>query len=163
MSDALRATLAHRIPGRVRLRLDLEAADQATLETLADSIAGQPGVRKVEIRPETGSILIVHSGAFETVSQGFPQVGLDVVTPKPPGPVDPVGDTARHLFTADMAVRQASNGKIDLWSAGFLALLTIALWQLGRGRLAGPALTVLGQAATLAMARPYQPPASKPK
>ena len=157
MPDLLQARLAHQIPGRTRLRLEGEAADHAELEQLAESIAAMPGVRRVDIRADTGSILIRHIGAFETVSEGFEAIGLALLPAVVEDMIDPIGDTGRELGELNAAFDKLTGGKIDFWSAAFLGVLGIGLWQLGRGRVAGPALTVLGQAATIAMARPFRP------
>ncbi len=158
MPEPLKARLAHQIPGRVRLRLEGEAADLEELGRLADTIAAMPGVRRVDIRSDTGSILIRHSGAFDSIAEGLGAVGLTLLPAIVADEmVDPIGDVSRELGQVGASFGKLTGERVDFWSAAFLGLVGIGLWQLANGRVAGPALTVLGQAATIAMARPFRP------
>jgi hypothetical protein len=56
----------------------------------------------------------------------------------------------------DGAVKGATGGQVDLWGLAFAGLVAGGVVQLSRGRVAGPALALFGQAATLAMARPLK-------
>jgi hypothetical protein len=55
------AHIAHRIPGRVRLRIPSARHDRATLMRLAQRTASLPGVKSVESNSATGSLLISYS------------------------------------------------------------------------------------------------------
>ena len=150
----LKARLAHQIPGRVRMRLEGDPAEIDELERLADGIAAMPGVRRVDIRAETGSILIRHTGVFDEIADGFEAVGLVLLPAVVDEAIDPIGDMSRELGDVGAAFDKLTGGRADMWGVAFLGLVGIGLWQLANGRVAGPALTVLGQAATIAMARP---------
>jgi len=155
--DQFTARIAHQIPGRVRLRLEGITAGTAGLERLADAIAAIPGVRRVDIRTDTGSILIRHAGVFDPILESLVTAGLDVLPRGADETIDPIGDVVRELGSVGRSFDAATDGKMDFWSVAFLGLVGLGLWQLANGRVAGPALTVLGQAATIAMARPYRP------
>ncbi len=52
------ATVVHHIPGRLRVKLPRSRRDPALIKELRDFVAGLGGVRRVEVNPLTGSILV---------------------------------------------------------------------------------------------------------
>lgn len=158
MNAPLKARLRHAMPGRLRAALEqpLPARDQ--LQALAAALAAVAGVAEVEIRPRSGSVVIRHtSGSDEEICRALAAAGLQIeAAPPAAGPADPIEATLGRLSAADMRLQQWSGGRIDIWNAGFTALVAAGFIQLARGQVAGPALTLFGQAATLVMARPLR-------
>lgn len=150
------ARLAHQTGGRTRLSL-AGTVPHERLVNLADRLAAA-GIEKVEIRPGTGSIILTHSEPWSKLSKAVEGAGLKVSTPPPPEPEqDPITETKDRLSQADFLMALFSNGKVDLQNAAFLALLLTGLLQLARGRVAGPALTLFGQALTIAVLKGRHP------
>lgn len=58
------AQLVHHIPGRVRIRLPHAKGNRALLQQIKESISPRPGVRRVDVNPTTGSILIHYDPAL---------------------------------------------------------------------------------------------------
>lgn len=153
---ALQGRLRHQTGGRVRIGLDEPLPDDAALQRLAEWFNGLQGVQKVEIRPTTGSLIILHDGEFEPIAKAIAEVGaLTLLPPKAAARIDPIGDTMRRLSAADATIGRLSGGRADLMSTVFAGLVLAGIVQLARGRVAGPAITLFGQAATLAMTRPF--------
>lgn len=120
---------------------------------LADALA-ESGVDRVEIRTVTGSIILTHAARWETVAACLPGAGLVIVAAPPPPPqADPIGEAGERVSEANLLLTLFSQGRLDLRNAAFLGLVVTGLVQLARGRVAGPALTLFGQALTLAMMR----------
>ncbi|MFG1359603.1 hypothetical protein [Xanthobacter pseudotagetidis] len=150
------ARLAHRAGGRTRLVI-LGKVPHARLVALADALAAA-GIAKVEIRPKTGSIVLVHDTAWEDLADTLKGAGLKVADPAPPEPDPaPIEDAATRLAKADLLMALLTKGRLDLQNAAFLGLTLVGLVQLARGRLAGPALTLFGQAITLAVLKDRRP------
>ena len=157
MTEAVEAALRHRMPGRVRFALGHPLPARESLESLADALASVEGIREVEIRPRSGSIIVRHGGSYDDIAKALADAGLVIeVNEEESRPVDPVQETLDRLSVADRALQRWTGGRADIWSVSFSALVAGGLIQLGRGRVAGPALTLFGQAATLAMARPLR-------
>ena len=55
--------IVHAIPGRVRLKVDEVRENQTLAGELQQRLTSLPGVRKVEINPRTGSVLILYEAA----------------------------------------------------------------------------------------------------
>lgn len=151
------ARLAHRAGTRTRLVLLAKVAHER-LVALADALAAA-GIEKVEIRPDTGSIILTHGTSWEDLAPVLDGAGLKVAAEAPPEPEPaPIEEAAARLAKADLLMAFATKGRLDLQNAAFLALALGGLVQLARGRVAGPALTLFGQALTLAVLRDRRPP-----
>ncbi|MEW6255260.1 MAG: hypothetical protein AB1592_04830 [Pseudomonadota bacterium] len=134
-------TLAHAMPGRVRLRL--LGAGGAGLEALAAALSRRPGVLKVAFRTETGSLLVLHDGRFR------PEL-------------DPALRLVTHRHAASAPRPRETRPVPPLAKpgamAGAAAFSGLALLQMARGRVLPPALTLFWYAATLFGGR-SRPPA----
>ncbi len=151
------ARVVHQIEGRTRLSIS-GTVPHERLVALADRLA-ETGIEKVEIRPATGSIILTHSASWASLGNVVASAGLKVAAPTPPPPEeDPITETEARLAKADLLMALFSKGKLDLQNAAFLALVLGGFVQLARGRVGGPALTLFGQALTLAMLKDRRPP-----
>ncbi|TCT07801.1 hypothetical protein [Aquabacter spiritensis] len=153
MADAaappLSARIVHTLDGRTRLRL-LGTPPHDRLIALADALAAA-GIEKVDIRPRTGSIVLTHSGPLSGLSDALEEAGLHLLPRIAEPQKDAVAEAGERVAQADLVLRLTSGGTLDLRNAAFLGLMAAGLVQLARGRIAGPALTLFGQAATLAL------------
>jgi hypothetical protein len=146
----LAANIRHQLPGRVRLGLAMPLPERTVLGARAEAIAALEGVESVEIRLSTASMLIRHQGDFEPIAARLAETGLAVILPEMPQPAfDPIRQTVHKLGSVETALRHATGGAMDLRKALFVGLVGAGLVQLARGRIAGPALTLFGQAAGL--------------
>src|SRR5438105_1959701 len=55
--------IAHHIPGRLRLRLPHMKGNPAMLEAVKQSLSPLPGVKQVEVKPTTGSVVVEYDAA----------------------------------------------------------------------------------------------------
>jgi hypothetical protein len=131
MTEALPlAEVVHAIAGRARLRIADRCGDQAFLAAIATSLSAMPGVHRVDVRPLTGSVLIRHSGPLARIAAAAKAARLFTLTDQPTAPPPPT-----IAFDPKMIV------------GGGLGLA--ALWQLARGRVLPPALTLAWYSAAL--------------
>lgn len=146
------ARIVHQLEGRTRLRLAGEPPHHR-LVALADALAAA-GFEKVEVRPRTGSIILGHAQPWHSLAEAVRATGLTVLpkAPEPP-PKDAITEAGEQVARADLLLQLFSKGQLDLRNLAFLGLTGVGLFQLARGRFAGPALTVLGQAAAVFFAR----------
>jgi hypothetical protein len=59
------AVIVHRIPGRIRLRVQDKRGDPDYFATLSEDITGMPGIYAVKVNPMTGSVVIHYSGTTD--------------------------------------------------------------------------------------------------
>jgi len=151
------ASIAHRIPGRIRIRIPSAKADSEFLEQARTALAALPGVLEVTSNPLTGSIVVLHVPGAELGLEGAmpPQNGSTlpfVIAPAKPN-VDPPRRRRRrkapqrsYLASAitetvadfDDAVRVATGNALDL-----KVLLPIVAGVLGLTMLRGTRRTPL--------------------
>jgi hypothetical protein len=153
-SAALTARLRHRIPGRTRIRLQAPLPGPDRLDALADQLSALPGVQTVDINPATGSILLHHEPARDPLAAAEEAELIKILPALEPEPFDPTGEILRRIGQIDALVDRASGGRLDAMEVTIAGLVFGGLMQMARGKVAGPALTLFGQAVTLAMARP---------
>lgn len=143
MAEPVAARLVHRLPGRLRLRVEARRGDREWLDRLALDLAQVEGVRGVETNASTASLLVRHdgpTGALLERIRGLGLVRLDTLEPSEP----PMRERlAGRLARLDRDLARATRGELDLEGAALLGLLLLALVQAARGRLVGPALSLL--------------------
>jgi hypothetical protein len=124
--------IAHHLPERTRLRSPVLRTDHAACERLADTLAATTGVRRVEIRPYTSSMLVEHAGSLalgnlvELVQRelGIERVLAHGELPPIATEIPPFSSIARRIAVMvrelDRDIRRRSDGTVDL---GVLATL----------------------------------------
>lgn len=81
---AANAVMVHRLPGRVRLRLEDKRGDTDYFSTLSEEIAGVPGIDSIKVNPMTGSVVIIFSGTTEELIRQLGDRQLVVEIPQEP-------------------------------------------------------------------------------
>lgn len=149
--------IQHATDGRVRLR-PAKSLPPAELKALADALASVPGIRRVVSRPNTGSLILDVDGLAAPVLEAVVASGL--ARPREKDAPPPIGIVGKFgLMRAEMKVKEATGGTLDLYSALSLVFAMGALVQLGQGRIAGPASS-LAMAALALLDRSGREPGS---
>lgn len=138
------AHVVHRVPGRLRLRIDGKRGDQAWFDEAATTLAMLAGVEEVATSPRTSSIMLRHSRTAEDVLAAAVARGLFQLTD-----ADLAEGSAADRLRAAAASLSASEGLA-------LVLTLAALRQLWRGQILPPAVTLLAYAATVLATREPQ-------
>jgi hypothetical protein len=159
------ATIAHRLPGRVRLRLPRSHRSPSLMAKVRNAITALAGVARVMIEPATGSILVEHDRSRTTldmIAEALEQTaGLPLHMGEAhdnPGPSmngrAPLARAAtRTTSTIDDTIRRATGGLFSLRLLVPLTLAGLAIYQFqrtGTGLLAPP-YTLLWYAFSLFM------------
>jgi hypothetical protein len=139
------AFIAHRLPGRIRLRIPSRKGDSRYFLDLERGLRSCPGVKAVSVNPVTASVLVSHAETANAdgIARCAKQADLFALA----------GDERRTLpliRRAEDVLRQAderliglSRGASDLRSTLLLLLLGAGLVQLVRGEVLGSASTLL--------------------
>lgn len=150
MAEPEPARLVHRLPGRVRLKIDGKRGDRAWFDALALELSLSEGILAVDANPLTGSLLIRHEGPLERLLGELAERGSLHVASLEPQEIPLGRRLAQRAAAVDESLRRASAGELDLAGAALLGLLLLALVQAARGQLAGPAVSLLWYASSLA-------------
>lgn len=95
-----KARIEHKVRGRIRLKVPAAKNDPAILEAYKQAFSSIPGIDKVKVKPETGSIVIHYDPErekefeqhFQTAC-GHHEFGVEAVEPPP----DEINDLARKI------------------------------------------------------------------
>jgi hypothetical protein len=125
------AELVHSLPGRTRLRFAERRRDSVFLAAIATALSASQGVIRVEARSSTGSLLVWHSGPIERIGSAAKAQSLFTIAPVKP-------------------VQAAPHAELSKKSMVTAAMFVLAIWQLARGHILPPALTLAMYAIDLA-------------
>lgn len=144
------ARVAHRAPGRVRLKVEARRGDRAWFSQAAGEVSTWAGVTRVEANPVTASLLVLFGEGFSLagLERAAGAGGLFVIEAAAPVPARVrAGDGLQEL---DARVRELTAGAVDVRSLVLVGLIGLAALQFLRGQVLGPASTLLWQAFDLA-------------
>jgi hypothetical protein len=138
------AHVVHRVPGRLRLRVEGKRGDGDWFDEAATTLAMLAGVEEVATSPRTSSIMLRHSRPAEDVLAAAAARGLFRLA-----------DADAAEGTAGERLRAAA-GRLSASEGLALVLTLAALRQLWRGQILPPAVTLLAYAATVLATRDAQ-------
>jgi hypothetical protein len=139
--------VCHVTPQRARIRIPSRRGDREFFINLSNALEGCPGVKAIDVNPSTGSVLLMNQEgiALDRIS-GYAR-DKQLFRLGSPGPMmQTMMDNVRRL---DGAIRSLAGEEIDLASVGFVTLGAMGLYQLARGQILAPAVTVLWYAASV--------------
>jgi hypothetical protein len=133
MADVLpHATVVHAIEGRTRLRVAERRGDAAFFASAATGLSTIAGVKKVDVTPLTGGILIFHDAPLSGVAETAEKLGLFLLIEETP-------DSS-----------QAPALRITPRMVAATGLGLVAAWQVYKERVFPPALTIAWYAVNIA-------------
>ena len=135
MADNLpQAALVHVMEGRTRLRVADRRGEAGFFASLATGLSAIEGIRKVEVSPLTGGILILHDVPLSQISEAAEKAGLFALI----GPA--IERDSSEQFTLRITPQMAAAAALGL----------VAAWQIYKEKVFPPALTAAWYAASLA-------------
>jgi len=145
------AYIKHQLPGRVRLKIPQKRGDIGYFDRIAELFADCPGITQLQLNPPAASILICHRTRtrFLKIAEFAQTNGLFTITEQPEQetfslPYLPIPKlTSLSLNRLDESLMDFSRGRLDGRSLLFLALVGLAVRQMTKGRIMGPATSLL--------------------
>jgi hypothetical protein len=154
MAEPPTAAVVHRLPGRIRLRIPDRRGDLGYFDRLALELAMLDQVRRVSVNPATASLLLHYEEPLDRMVETARTQGLFTLADLTLR-LEPIEQRLRQTFaSADVTVREATAGELDLLGAAALGMLGLAALQALRGQLLGPAFNLAWYAGTLVLLRP---------
>ena len=148
-SERARAYVAHRVPGRTRVRVPEARGDAAYFERAERVLANLTEVDRVHTDHRTGSVLVCHRGDFREIEAGAERAGLFVlIASSQPGRSLNLR-LKEAALRLDRGLRDESDGILDLGSLATVAMAGAAALQVVRGAALPAAGSLLWQAASL--------------
>ena len=139
----VRAYVVHRIRDRTRLRIPDRKNDEEFFTPLRSKLAPLGDDVAVEINSATGSILLQHASLpTDHLDAELERIGLLLVH-RPPPPMHALDALTSGVAKLDRAITTATAGSADLHTILFLAAVALAIRQLRRGHVLGPAMPLV--------------------
>jgi len=145
------AYIKHQLPGRVRLKIPQKRGDFRYFARLAGLFADCTDITQLQLNPSAASILICHGTEthFLAIAEFAQTNGLFTIIEQPEEetftiPYLPIPKlTSTGLNRLDESLMDFSQGRLDGRSLLFLALIGLAVRQMAKGHIMGPASTLL--------------------
>ena len=139
------AYIAHSCQSRTRLSIPDLKGRPLELTALCDKTMKLKGVRQVDGRPLTGSLVVSHDGPPEDVARAARKAGIFDVkdAAKAANEHEVHADARAWKETIDRTLKEAVGHGLDARALGALAFFTIALRQVAAGHVMPPAATAL--------------------
>jgi len=145
------AHIVHRLRRRLRLKVPDKRRDAGWLAEAASRLERVPGVKQVEIRAVSGSLLIRHQ-TDAGLEERLASTGLFRITAEPivsPPVLDPIMD---GISRSHRKLERRTGSRANLQTVLIVLLVLAAFVQTLRGQILVPAISLLWYAATLAIA-----------
>ncbi len=139
-------TLCHQIPGRARVRIPSCRGDRSFFLRAEEVLRGCEGVSAVETNPYTGSVLVHHAVAADTIWRCAQEAGLFRLE-RDTGALGQASEQPQWAAAPVALLEQAANRATGLQGLLFLAFVMLAIWQTAEGNVMAPAVTLLWYAA----------------
>jgi hypothetical protein len=150
--------IAHQTAGRTRLRFRSDPDARDRLLRFAEAVAALEGVERVTPRPTTGSLIIEHPGhSWEAIGSQLEGRGLTPGERPQTTRSRPLVPVTRLVGDLDRLIRDGTQGRADLRALLFLLLMAMAVVQLFRGQVAGPAMALFWYAYSMLRAENGEP------
>jgi hypothetical protein len=125
--------------GRLRLKIPARKGDPAYFTALAQAFSECPGIRNVEVNPETGSVLFLHSADPDAIVAYAEGKELFRIFENANRPVHVSTGVKAKYRELDEKVKRATGGEWDVPAVAFIGLLGAGAYQIARGNFAAPA------------------------
>lgn len=155
-----RAYVIHRTRDRLRLRVREKRQDPEYFEEVRARLALVTGVERVRVNSTTGSIVLLHPEAsFDEIALGLSQLDLFKFDSHPEPAISALNQFQAEVTRINQFINQGTAGIVDLKTVAVIVFVLLAIRQMQRGSLFGPALPLLWNAVDLALRfRKEQPP-----
>ena len=133
------ADVCHEMLHRLRVKIPSKKGNASYFSTMRERMSECPGVKKVDVNPQTGSALIVHDCEAKTIFQYARKQGL-FAREQTSRAHKPIFASVSDAFQSyDKSIRQMTGGEIDIPSLVFVGLMISGVYQIAKGNLVMPA------------------------
>lgn len=131
--------MAHRAPGRLRIKVPSKRGDGPYFAQLEEHFSGQAGVDKIVINPATGSALFLGDTGVRPIAHHGMKCNLFTLK-KASRPKTTLFESVAGAFkSGNNQLKKYTDGHIDIPSLVFLSLLGSGMYQVFRGNVSMPA------------------------
>ncbi len=139
MADVPQAYVVHETPSRLRLKVPARRHDKAFFGAASRLLSAKIPAARIDANPVTASILICGPDSARLVRE-LDGSGPFCISAEPESQI---GELGQELKALNQRLLNISAGRIDARAYIVLALIVSAMFQIARGRVFAPAVTLL--------------------
>ena len=135
------ARIVHQTSERMRLKIPSKKGDEYYFLSLKKELSQHKGIEDLEINPLTGSLFVRHNGDSRQDLIHVPESKelFKVVTVQEQQH-DTLSTLVSGLFNSvNNMIKDITKKELDIPSIAFLALISVAIYQIARGNFTAPA------------------------
>ena len=145
------AHIVHQLRGRVRLRITEKRQEPEYFADVCSRIEALDGVTEVSANPTTGSLLLLHPDlSFADLEAQLQTLGLFEIVAASAPRQSALMPVFGGIASIDEGLAAGTSGSFDLRTLAVIGLVGVAVHQLYRGNIVGPAIPMLLSALDLA-------------
>lgn len=146
-----KAHIIHQLRGRLRLRIKDKRQEPDYFAELCRRIEALDGVTEVSANPNTGSLLLLHpEQSFTDLEPQLQALELFEIVDAPASEQSVLMPVFSGIARIDEGLAAGTSGNFDLRTLAVIGLLGVAVQQIYRGNIVGPAIPMLMSALELA-------------
>ena len=139
-----RAYVVHQTRDRLRLRIPEQRNDEEFFEALRAELEALPDGVDVHVKPSTASVLLVHpTMPFAELEPRLRGSRLFTLANEPRPSRRALSPLISAVSAMDRGLAKVTSGSTDLRTLLFIAVVGLAIRQLLRGEVLGPAIPML--------------------
>ncbi len=146
------AYIIHQTGARVRLRVKAKRQDADYFAALRSRIEAVHGIDEVRVNSTTGSVILLHPELpYSKIEPELRNIDLFELAAGPEPETPALTPLRSGISKANQALSETSSGSVDLRTLVVVGAIGLAIHQMLRGNLLGPALPLVWRAVDLAM------------
>jgi hypothetical protein len=134
------ARIVHQTSERMRLKIPSKKGDELYFLSLKKELSKQKGVEDLEVNPLTGSLLVLHNGNRQDLIHFAESKELFKVAAEEKQHYGSLTSIVLGLFNSvNNVIKDLTKKELDIPAIAFLALISVAIYQIARGNFKAPA------------------------
>ncbi len=139
-----KAYVHHSLPGRLRIKVPEKAGDSSYFRQIQISLSDLDSVDNVQVNSVTGSILLTHNNTTSSdISHFAKENHLFHLGGHDEEQVPIIDKVSQGVNRLDQQLRKTTESGVDTRALMFAAMIGMALWQIRKGQIMVPAMSLL--------------------
>jgi len=139
MAEVSEAFVSHSMVTRVRIKVPSKKGDTAYFAAVKKKLSLCPGILGVQTNPRTAGILVLHSGAVNSLADYAKAKDLFLLKIPEARRKSLMADVAAVFKSYNDQLKKMTEGELDIPSLVFVSLIVSGIYQIVRGNLGAPA------------------------
>jgi hypothetical protein len=133
------AKVVHQTTERLRFKIPSKKGDELYFLSLKKELSQHKEIETLEVNPVTGSLLVIHHGDRNELIQHAENKELFKIITEEEPPNTITKGVLGLWNSCNKVIKDLTNKELDVPLIAFLALISVAIYQIARGNFTAPA------------------------